>query len=62
MRYLSQTLYFRQPVSVGDTIAVTATVTDKADMSNWVTLKKVCRNQRGEIVIEGEAAVMPPRS
>jgi acyl dehydratase len=60
MRYLNQTLYFRQPLLVGDTITVKVTVTDKHEMSNWISLATVCRNQRGEIVTDGEATVMPP--
>lgn len=60
MRYLNQTLYFRQPLFVGDTITVKVTVTDTHEISNWVSLATVCRNQRGEIVIDGEATVMPP--
>jgi 3-hydroxybutyryl-CoA dehydratase len=61
MRYLSQTLHFRQPLFVGDTITAKVTVTDKHEMSNWVHLKTVCTNQKGDIVTEGEAIVMPPR-
>jgi 3-hydroxybutyryl-CoA dehydratase len=61
MRYLSQTLYFRQPLFVGDTITAKVTVTDKHEVSNWMSLTTVCRNQRGDIVTDGEATVMPPR-
>jgi 3-hydroxybutyryl-CoA dehydratase len=60
-RYLSQTLHFRQPVLMGDTLTARVTVADKHEMSNWVHVKTVCRNQRGEIVIDGEAIVMPPQ-
>jgi 3-hydroxybutyryl-CoA dehydratase len=60
-RYLSQTLHFRQPVLMGDTLTASVTVADKHEMSNWVNVKTVCRNQRGEIVIDGEAIVMPPQ-
>jgi 3-hydroxybutyryl-CoA dehydratase len=60
MRYLSQTLYFRQPVYVGDTITAKVTVMDKHEMSNWVHLKTICTNQKRDIVTDGEAMVMPP--
>ena len=60
MRYLSQTLYFRQPIFVGDTITAKVTVTDKHAASHWISLATVCRNQKGDIVTDGEAAVMPP--
>jgi len=59
-RYLSQTLHFRQPVMMGDTLTARGTVTDKHEMSNWLNVKTVCRNQMGDIVIDGEAVVMPP--
>jgi 3-hydroxybutyryl-CoA dehydratase len=59
--YLSQTLYFRKPVFVGDTITAKVTVADMHEMSNWVQLKTLCTNQKGDIVTEGEAMVMPPR-
>jgi 3-hydroxybutyryl-CoA dehydratase len=60
-RYLSQTLHFRQPVLVGDTIKARVTVTDKHEISNWLNLKTVCVNQKGDIVTDGEAIVMPPK-
>jgi 3-hydroxybutyryl-CoA dehydratase len=60
-RYLSQTLHFRQPVLVGDTVTARVTVTDKHEISNWLNVKTVCVNQKGEIVTEGEAVVMPPK-
>jgi 3-hydroxybutyryl-CoA dehydratase len=60
-RYLSQTLHFRQTVLVGDTIRARVTVTDKHEISNWLNLKTVCENQKGDIVTDGEAIVMPPK-
>jgi 3-hydroxybutyryl-CoA dehydratase len=62
MRYLSQTLYFRQPVFVGDTITVRVTVTDKSEKEHWIELKTICMNQRGHIVIDGTASVLLPRN
>jgi len=60
-RYLSQTLHFRQPVLVGDTITARVTVMDKHEISNWLNVKTVCMNHKGDIVIDGEAIVMPPK-
>jgi len=60
-RHLSQTLHFRQPAFAGDTVTARVTVTDKHDMSNWVYVKTICRNQKGDIVMDGEAIVMPPK-
>jgi acyl dehydratase len=59
-RYLSQTLHFRQPVPVGETLTARVTVTDKHEMSNWLNVKTICLNQKGDTVTDGEAIVMPP--
>ncbi len=58
--YLDQTLSFRHPVSVGDTITVTVTVTAKEADQHRVTLDCICKNQRGEVVIRGNALVLAP--
>jgi 3-hydroxybutyryl-CoA dehydratase len=58
--YLSQTLRFKAPVRVGDTIWARATVTElfpekrRAALSTTVTV-------RDKVVLEGEALVMVPR-
>lgn len=61
MRYLSQTLYFRQPVFVGDTITVKVKVTDRSSRENWIELNIIWLNQRRDIVIEGTASVLLPK-
>jgi len=58
--YLDQTLSFRRPVSVGDTVIVTVTVTAKEAARHRVTLDCKCSNQRGEVVIRGTALVIAP--
>ena len=58
--YLEQTLSFRHPVSVGDTITVSVTVADKQPEGHRVVLDCRCVNQRGETVIEGTAQVIAP--
>jgi acyl dehydratase len=58
--YLEQTLFFRHPVSVGDTIEVSVIVASKDPRHQRVTLDCRCVNQRDEIVIEGTAAVLAP--
>ena len=58
--YLDQTLSFRHPVSVGDTITVTVTVAAKEASQHRVTLDCACTNQRGEVVIRGSALVIAP--
>jgi phosphate acetyltransferase len=57
--YLDQTLHFRKPVGIGDTITVRVTVTAKQP-DNRVALACRCLNQAGEVVVEGEALVLAP--
>jgi acyl dehydratase len=57
--YLEQTLGFRHPVTIGDTITVTVTVTSK-EPHHRVTLDCRCVNQYGETVIDGTAKVLAP--
>jgi len=59
--YLGQTLKFTAPVKFGDTITATAEVLEKNTEKNRATLKTVCTNQDGKVVLEGEATVMPPK-
>jgi 3-hydroxybutyryl-CoA dehydratase len=57
--YLSQSLKFRAPVRVGDTVMAVITVTDINAEKKRVTLKTVCTV--GEtVVIDGEAVVLVP--
>ncbi len=58
--YIDQTLFFRAPVSIGDTITVSVTVTSKDPKRHRVVLGCRCVNQREEIVIDGAATVLAP--
>lgn len=58
--YLGQTLSFRHPVIIGDTLTVSVTVTSKDPRRGRVMLECRCVNQRGETVIEGTATVLAP--
>jgi phosphate acetyltransferase/phosphate butyryltransferase len=58
--YLDQTLTFRRPVAVGDTITVTVTVKAKDSEGHRIHLDCRCVNQKGELVIAGNAAVIAP--
>ena len=58
--YLSQSLRFRAPVSIGDTVTARVTVTAMDCERNRVTLSTVC-TVGDKIVIDGEAEVMPPK-
>ena len=56
--YLSQTLQFKSPVYIGDTVTTTATVKHIREDKPVITLDTVSTNQDGKILITGEAAVM----
>jgi len=58
--YLSQDLQFRAPVSPGDTITATVTVTSKIEAKHRVILDCRCVNQDGVEVISGSATVLAP--
>jgi phosphotransacetylase/acyl dehydratase len=58
--YLGQTLRFRRPVAVGDTVTVTVSVAAKDPERRRVTLECLCTNQDGEAVITGSAEVIAP--
>jgi 3-hydroxybutyryl-CoA dehydratase len=59
--YLSQSLRFRLPVRIGDSITVHLEVTKKADRRGIVTLDCKALNQDGNVVLTGEAEVMAPQ-
>jgi 3-hydroxybutyryl-CoA dehydratase len=56
--YLSQTLRFTRPVRIGDAITASAEVLAYDPASRRLTLRTTCTNQRGEIVLDGEAVVL----
>jgi 3-hydroxybutyryl-CoA dehydratase len=58
--YLSQKLTFTAPVRIGDRI--TASVEVKSIKQRRVSLKTICVNQDGKMVIDGEAEVLAPSS
>ena len=59
--YMRQSLDFKAPVYIGDTITATVEITNYRAQSRIATLKTVCTNQQGTVVIEGEAVVMVAR-
>src|SRR5690606_37802507 len=58
--YLNQSLSFRKPVGLGDTVTVTVTVKSKHPANKRVLLDYLCVNQAGETVITGDAEVIAP--
>jgi acyl dehydratase len=59
--YLGQTLEFVKPVFPGDEITARVTVKEFREDKPVVKLETVCINQRGDIVIRGEATILVHR-
>ncbi len=58
--YLGQTLTFRAPVRVGDTLHIRVTVLTRDEEKKLLTLACSCSNQDGVAVIDGVATVLAP--
>ncbi len=58
--YLDQSLSFRQPIGVGDTVTVRVQVLEKQVDRHRVVLDCSISNQRGETVVSGRALVIAP--
>jgi len=56
--FVSQTVKFVRPVRFGDTITAQAEVLRWEVERRILTLRTTCTNQRGETVLEGEAALL----
>lgn len=56
--YLSQSLQFRAPVYIGDTLTVTCTVKAVDPARSRATVETIVANQDGTQVIRGEAGVL----
>jgi 3-hydroxybutyryl-CoA dehydratase len=59
--YLSQSLQFRAPVYLGDTVTAIATVTTVRQDKPIATYRTECFNQEKTLVLEGEAVCFVPR-
>jgi acyl dehydratase len=51
---------FKAPTFFGDTITASAKVVEKIEKKQWVRMALAWTNQRGKIIAEGEAVVIPP--
>ncbi len=60
--YLGQDLRFLRPVRPGDTITAEVEVWEVDRNKNRATLRTTCTNQHQEIVVDGQARVMLPKS
>jgi 3-hydroxybutyryl-CoA dehydratase len=52
---IAQTLHFRLPVYPGDTITATTEVVEIVREKRRLRCRTTCTNQRGELVLDGEA-------
>lgn len=58
--YMSQSLQFKAPVFIGDTITATVEVVSFRPDRRIATLATTCVNQDGVLVLTGEAVVLAP--
>lgn len=59
--YISQTINFKAPVYIGDTIEARVTVKEIIKEKNRVILNTEVYNQNNELVVAGEAMVLAPK-
>lgn len=58
--YRSQSLSFKHPVKIGDTVTVTLTVAEIKEKIKLVTLDCEAHNQDGKLIAKGVAEVIAP--
>ncbi len=59
--YVSQSLAFKKPVFIGDTITAEAEVVEKIEEKNRVRFATRCLDQDGEVVASGESVLLPKK-
>lgn len=57
--YVGQSLKFKAPVRIGDTVTATVECTAKVDDKKFCTFRTTC-TVNGKVVIDGEATLMVP--
>lgn len=55
--YLNQNMNFRKPVYHNELLTATCTITNIREDKPIVTLETICRNEAGEIVVDGTALI-----
>lgn len=60
--YAGQTLQFKAPVFIGDTITARVEAIEKLEQRKWVKFRTTVTNQDGKLVVDGEATVIPPQA
>lgn len=56
--YLGQTLNFKKPVYIGDTITTVVSIKKINPEKKILILDTYCKNQKDKVVLDGEATVM----
>jgi 3-hydroxybutyryl-CoA dehydratase len=59
--YMSQNIRFRKPVYIDDKVHVVIEALE-VTKNNWLKLKTTCKNQFDNLIIDGEAIVIPPEN
>ncbi|HET8707229.1 MAG TPA: MaoC family dehydratase [Pseudomonadales bacterium] len=59
--YVSQSLNFKRPVKLGDTVTVTVEILEKREKGSRVILKCSIKNQAGKECVDGQAEVIAPK-
>lgn len=59
--YLNQQIRYLAPVYLNDFITAKATIIEKNENRNRVTLLTEAFNQQGVLVVSGQAEIMPPK-
>lgn len=60
--YLCQELRFLKPVRIGDTVTARVEVIELQREKNLAKLRTTCTNHKEELVLDGIALVMPPKT
>jgi len=60
--HVSESVVFKAPVRIGDTITVESVVTEKTEEKRRLIISSTWKNQTGTIVILGKAETLVPRS
>jgi 3-hydroxybutyryl-CoA dehydratase len=59
--YVSQELYFKAPVKLGETVSAVVEVAEIDIEKNRAVLKTTCINEQGTLLVDGKAVVSPPK-
>ena len=59
--YLEQSLKFKKPVFIGDTVTASAEILEIDQERRIIRLETICRKQDNTVVLTGEAKMMMPK-